>query len=214
MRGSSGSDWHGASRLCLTLHSQYAHAFALRACALFLLVTAMRSDLVTTTDYEAAFTDADIALLVGARPRGKGMLRSDLLQVGFRTVHARVAFVARAVSPTVTNPRPQANAAIFEGQGKAIDEFAKKTVKVLVVGNPANTNALITMTNAPSIPRWVACRVHEMSECGGVWRHRVVVVCHENDKTMAVQAELLRADAPGPKPWHRPAGWHAGRARY
>lgn len=118
MRGSSGSDWHGASRLCLTLHSQYAHAFALRACALFFLVTAMRSDLVTTTDYEAAFTDADIALLVGARPRGKGMLRSDLLQVGFRTVHARVAFVARAVSPTVTNSTTTGECGHFRRPGE------------------------------------------------------------------------------------------------
>ena len=66
-----------------------------------------------------------VALLVGARPRGPGMERADLLK---------------------------ANAAIFEGQGKAINQFANKSIKVLVVGNPANTNALIAMKNAPSIP--------------------------------------------------------------
>lgn len=79
-----------------------------------------------TVDYAVAFKDADVCLLIGARPRGPGMVRADLLK---------------------------ANAPIFSGQGKAIDTYAKKTVKVLVVGNPANTNALITMTNAPSIPR-------------------------------------------------------------
>lgn len=84
------------------------------------------SSVMCTTDYEEAFTGADVALLIGAKPRGKGMVRADLLK---------------------------ANATIFEGQGKAIDKFANKDIKVLVVGNPANTNALICMTNAPSISR-------------------------------------------------------------
>lgn len=82
--------------------------------------------IVPTTDYKEAFTGIDVALLVGARPRGPGMERKDLLK---------------------------ANASIFEGQGKAINDYAKKTVKVLVVGNPANTNALIAMHHAPSIPK-------------------------------------------------------------
>lgn len=82
--------------------------------------------IVGTSDYETAFKDAEICLLIGARPRGPGMVRADLLK---------------------------ANAKIFEGQGKAIEKYADRDVKVLVVGNPANTNALITMTNAPSIPR-------------------------------------------------------------
>ena len=73
-----------------------------------------------------AFKDADVAVLVGARPRGPGMERADLLQ---------------------------ANAKIFQAQGQAIDKVAKKTVKVAVVGNPANTNALICSHYAPSIPR-------------------------------------------------------------
>jgi len=79
-----------------------------------------------TVDYKTAFTDIDYALLIGAKPRGPGMQRKDLLT---------------------------ANAAIFSGQGKALNQYAKRTVKVLVVGNPANTNALITMTNAPDIPK-------------------------------------------------------------
>jgi len=79
-----------------------------------------------TSDYAKAFTGAQLCLLIGARPRGPGMVRADLLK---------------------------ANAKIFEGQGKAIDQYADKDVKVVVVGNPANTNALITQSYAPSIPR-------------------------------------------------------------
>ncbi|MFT3931540.1 MAG: malate dehydrogenase [Spongiibacteraceae bacterium] len=79
---------------------------------------------VCTDDPKVAFKDADYALLVGARPRGPGMERKDLLE---------------------------ANAAIFSVQGKAIAETAKKDIKVLVVGNPANTNALICQRNAIGI---------------------------------------------------------------
>ncbi len=78
-----------------------------------------------TEDPNIAFEGADIALLVGARPRGKGMERKDLLE---------------------------ANGKIFTVQGKAINDFAKPNVKVLAVGNPANTNAYITMKSAPNIP--------------------------------------------------------------
>lgn len=80
--------------------------------------------MVVTDDPKVAFKDADYALLVGARPRGPGMERKDLLE---------------------------ANAAIFSVQGKAINEVAKRSIKVLVVGNPANTNALIAQRNAPDI---------------------------------------------------------------
>ncbi len=81
-------------------------------------------DVVISDDPEVAFKDADYALLVGARPRGPGMERKDLLE---------------------------ANAAIFSTQGKAINAVASRDIKVLVVGNPANTNALITSANAPDI---------------------------------------------------------------
>ncbi|MGB5164219.1 MAG: malate dehydrogenase [Woeseiaceae bacterium] len=81
---------------------------------------------VATDDPNAAFKDADYALLVGARPRGPGMERKDLLT---------------------------ANAAIFSVQGKAINEHASRDIKVLVVGNPANTNALIASSNAPDIDK-------------------------------------------------------------
>lgn len=80
--------------------------------------------IVATDDANIAFKDADYALLVGARPRGPGMERKDLLE---------------------------ANAAIFSVQGKAIDQHASRNIRVLVVGNPANTNALIAQQNAPSI---------------------------------------------------------------
>jgi malate dehydrogenase len=77
-------------------------------------------------DPTAAFKDADVALLVGARPRGPGMERKDLLS---------------------------ANAQIFTAQGKALNAVASRKVKVLVVGNPANTNAWIAMKSAPELPR-------------------------------------------------------------
>ena len=80
--------------------------------------------IVCTDQADIAFKDADYALLVGARPRGPGMERKDLLE---------------------------ANAAIFSAQGKAINDHASRDIKVLVVGNPANTNALITQRNAPDI---------------------------------------------------------------
>lgn len=80
--------------------------------------------IVCTDDATKAFRDADFALLVGARPRGPGMERKDLLE---------------------------ANAAIFSVQGKAINDHAARDIKVLVVGNPANTNALIAQRNAPDI---------------------------------------------------------------
>ncbi|NLZ42647.1 MAG: malate dehydrogenase, partial [Comamonadaceae bacterium] len=75
---------------------------------------------------ETAFRDTDYALLIGARPRGPGMERADLLA---------------------------ANAQIFTAQGKALDRAARRDVKVLVVGNPANTNAYIAMKSAPSLAR-------------------------------------------------------------
>ena len=78
------------------------------------------------SDPMTAFKDTDYALLVGARPRGPGMERADLLA---------------------------ANAQIFTAQGKALDKSASRNVKVLVVGNPANTNAYIAMKSAPSLPR-------------------------------------------------------------
>ena len=77
---------------------------------------------VATDDAEVAFDGTDYALLVGARPRGPGMERKDLLE---------------------------ANAKIFSAQGRAMNKVANRNIKVLVVGNPANTNALIAQANAP-----------------------------------------------------------------
>jgi len=94
-------------------------AMELEDCAFPLL-----SGIVQSDDATVAFKDADYALLVGARPRGPGMERKDLLE---------------------------ANAAIFSAQGKALNDVASRNVKVLVVGNPANTNALIAQRNAPDL---------------------------------------------------------------
>ena len=80
--------------------------------------------MVAAADPMVAFKDIEVALLVGARPRGPGMERKDLLE---------------------------ANGKIFGPQGRALDQVAKRNVKVLVVGNPANTNCLIAMKNAPSL---------------------------------------------------------------
>ena len=82
--------------------------------------------MVGTGDPKVAFRDADVAMLVGARPRGPGMERKDLLLE---------------------------NAKIFVEQGRALDAVASRHVKVLVVGNPANTNAYIAMKSAPSLPK-------------------------------------------------------------
>ena len=81
---------------------------------------------VITDDPKLAFKDADCAVLVGARPRSKGMERKDLLE---------------------------ANGAIFTVQGRALDESASRDCKILVVGNPANTNAYIAMKSAPNLPK-------------------------------------------------------------
>ncbi|MDQ3384474.1 MAG: malate dehydrogenase [Actinomycetota bacterium] len=94
-------------------------AMELDDCAFPLLAGTVRTD-----DAEVAFGDADLAFLVGSRPRTKGMERADLLE---------------------------ANGAIFTVQGKALAAAAGKDIKVLVVGNPANTNALIAMSNASGI---------------------------------------------------------------
>lgn len=83
-------------------------------------------EIVPTDKEEVAFKDLDAAILVGSMPRREGMERKDLLK---------------------------ANVAIFKSQGAALDKYAKKTVKVLVVGNPANTNCLIAAKSAPSIPK-------------------------------------------------------------
>ncbi|HIF81700.1 MAG TPA: malate dehydrogenase [Gammaproteobacteria bacterium] len=83
-------------------------------------------DIVASDEPEIAFGDADFAMLVGARPRGPGMERKDLLTE---------------------------NARIFSVQGAAIDAVARRDIRVLVVGNPANTNALIAASNAPSLDR-------------------------------------------------------------
>jgi malate dehydrogenase len=80
--------------------------------------------IVQTDDPNVAFKDTDYALLVGSRPRGPGMERKDLIE---------------------------ANAAIFSVQGKALNDHASRNVKVLVVGNPANTNSLIAQRNAPDL---------------------------------------------------------------
>ena len=81
-------------------------------------------EIIATDDPNVAFKDADYALLVGSRPRSKGMERKDLIE---------------------------ANAAIFSVQGKALNDHASRDVKVLVVGNPANTNSLIAQRNAPDL---------------------------------------------------------------
>ena len=96
-------------------------AMELSDCAFPLL-----ADITLTDDADAAFAGANWALLVGARPRGAGMARADLLE---------------------------ANASIFVGQGQALNRSAAADVRVAVVGNPANTNCLVAMSNAPDIQR-------------------------------------------------------------
>ncbi len=94
-------------------------AMELEDCAFPLL-----QQVIVTDDPKVAFKDTEVAMLIGARPRSKGMERKDLIE---------------------------ANGAIFSAQGKLLNDYAARHVKVLVVGNPANTNALIAMKNAPDL---------------------------------------------------------------
>ncbi|XP_072170547.1 malate dehydrogenase, cytoplasmic-like [Diadema setosum] len=116
-------------------------------------------NIVATADAKEAFTNIDVAILVGAMPRREGMERADLLK---------------------------ANAKIFEVQGKALDQYAKKTVKVLVVGNPANTNCLICQRNAPSIPKEnFTCMTRlDQNRAQAQIASRVGVACNEVQKVI------------------------------
>jgi len=109
---------------------------------------------VPTDDPNVAFKDSDFALLVGARPRGPGMERKDLLE---------------------------ANAAIFSVQGKAINDNASRDIRVLVVGNPANTNALITSSNAPDIDAGNFTAMTRLDHNRAMAQLAAKTNCHVND---------------------------------
>jgi malate dehydrogenase len=136
---------------------------------------ALLASCLPTTDYAAAFADADVALLVGARPRAPGMERRDLLA---------------------------ANAGIFAGQGAALDRYAKKTVLVLVVGNPANTNALIAAQHAPSLPRSQFACLTRLDH-----NRAAAVIAKRLNETPSVASVSAAAAA------HAGAGAHAGTPR-
>lgn len=99
--------------------------------------------IVCTDDLKTGFTDVEAALLVGAKPRGKGMERGDLLME---------------------------NAKIFIPQGKAINDYAHRDIRVLVVGNPANTNALITATHAKDLPKKNFAAMTRLDHDRAVWQ--------------------------------------------
>lgn len=110
--------------------------------------------IVTSDDANVAFKDADLAILVGSRPRGPGMERSDLLQ---------------------------ANGAIFTAQGKALSDNANPDVKVLVVGNPANTNALILLKNAPNLNPKNVTSMMRLDHNRSISQIAEKIGCHSND---------------------------------
>jgi malate dehydrogenase len=110
--------------------------------------------IVATDDPNVAFKDSDYALLVGARPRGPGMERKDLLE---------------------------ANAAIFSVQGKAINKHANRDIRVLVVGNPANTNALIASSNAPDIDARNFTAMTRLDHNRAMAQLAARMDCHVND---------------------------------
>ncbi len=121
----------------------------LRDCAFPLL-----HDVVVTDQAEEAFDGAEFALLVGARPRGPGMERKDLLS---------------------------ANAAIFSVQGKALNDHASPDVRVLVVGNPANTNALIASSNAPRLDRRQFTAMTRLDHNRAISQLAAKTGCHPTD---------------------------------
>jgi malate dehydrogenase len=109
---------------------------------------------VATDDARVAFKDCHAALLVGARPRGPGMERKDLLM---------------------------ANAQIFSAQGKALNAVADRGVRVLVVGNPANTNALIARSNAPDLPAGNFTAMTRLDHNRALWQLAEKTGTHVND---------------------------------
>jgi malate dehydrogenase len=112
------------------------------------------NQIVASDDAKVAFRDCQAAMLVGARPRGPGMERKDLLL---------------------------ANAQIFSAQGKAMNEVAARNVRVLVVGNPANTNALIARSNAPSLPARNFTAMTRLDHNRGLSQLAVKTGTHVND---------------------------------
>jgi malate dehydrogenase len=138
---------------------------------------------VATDKAEVAFKDVDIAFLIGSMPRKEGMNRADLLK---------------------------ANGNIFKVQGQALSDFAKKTVKVLVVGNPANTNALIALTSAPHLKpeNFTAMTrldhnrgIGEIAERLGVTAEKIknVIIWGNHSNTQVPDASNATADLPGGK---------------
>jgi len=123
--------------------------------------------IVATDDPDTAFKDSDYALLVGARPRGPGMERKDLLQ---------------------------ANAAIFSVQGKAINDHASRDIRVLVVGNPANTNALIASSNAAQLAAKTDRHVSDI-RCMTIWgNHSATQYPDINHATVKGQSAVSMVD--------------------
>jgi malate dehydrogenase len=114
----------------------------------------MLNKVIATDDARVAFRDCQVALLVGARPRGPGMERKDLLL---------------------------ANAQIFSAQGKALNEAARRDVKVLVVGNPANTNALIARANAPELEQRNFTAMTRLDHNRALWQLAEKSGAHVND---------------------------------
>jgi malate dehydrogenase len=112
------------------------------------------NQIVASDDAKVAFRDCQAAMLVGARPRGPGMERKDLLL---------------------------ANAQIFSAQGKALNEVAARNVRVLVVGNPANTNALIARSNAPTLPARNFTAMTRLDHNRGLSQLAVKTGTHVND---------------------------------
>ena len=121
----------------------------LRDCAFPLL-----HDIVITDDPHIAFQDVEYAFLIGAKPRGPGMLRSDLLEQ---------------------------NAEIFAVQGKAINAVASRQVKVLVTGNPSNTNALIAINNAPDLPSYCFTAMTMLDHTRGLSQLAEKTGCNSDD---------------------------------
>jgi len=139
--------------------------------------------MTAASDPMVAFEDADVALLVGARPRGPGMERKDLLE---------------------------ANGKIFQPQGRALDAVAKRDVKVLVVGNPANTNCLIAMKNAPGLAPTQFTSMMRLDHNRAVWQiaHKIgkpiasvtkVTVWGNHSATQ--YPDLFQAECEGKKVW-------------
>jgi malate dehydrogenase len=142
---------------------------------------------VPTADPAVAFKDVEAAFLVGAMPRKQGMERKDLLSANVKIFKVQVCWLNKSGLSNLSSLNVSCSSQTFHifFQGQALDQYAKKSVQVLVVGNPANTNALVCSRYAPSIPRENFSAMTRLDQnraqanIAARWRIYIVLCCRQ-----------------------------------